>query len=120
MIAVGGIVFITLGVPFATYVLLTRNRHKLYSHEKFSARFGLLYAQYEPEFYWYELAEMLRKVALLGISMFIAPGTMKQVMCCLLMALVFMTMHIKLQPFDCDTDDNLQVRACCSAVPACG
>lgn len=97
MIAIAGIVVITLGVPAFTYVLLTRNRHKLFAQAKFAGRFGFLYAKYEPQYYWFEILEMFRKVSLLGVSLFIAPGTMKQILFCLVLAIMFMVIHIKLQ-----------------------
>lgn len=98
----------TIGVPLWTYVTLTRSRHKLYSNAKFEARYGFLYIRYEPKYYWFEMLEMARKITLLCVAMFISPGTMKQICFCLLVAIMYMVIHVKLQPFEEDMDDNLQ------------
>jgi len=103
-----GVLIYTMGVPLFIYTLLTRNRYKLYSSRKFHARYSFVYVRFESQYYFYELCEMTRKVALGGLVMFIASGTMFQICSAILFAVIFLVMHIKLQPFKQDIDDDIQ------------
>jgi Ca2+-binding EF-hand superfamily protein len=62
VVAVMGLLTFSLGVPLFNYLLLQRNRHKLFTGEKFHDRFGFIYIRYEAAYFWFELCEMLRKV----------------------------------------------------------
>ena len=50
---------------------------------------------------------MGRKIMLTCIALFIAAGSMKQILFCLMLGSIFLAVHIKTQPFDDDNDDNL-------------
>eukprot|EP00656_Telonema_subtile_P022648 TRINITY_DN2385_c0_g1_i1.p1 TRINITY_DN2385_c0_g1~~TRINITY_DN2385_c0_g1_i1.p1 ORF type:complete len:996 (+),score=324.08 TRINITY_DN2385_c0_g1_i1:74-3061(+) len=112
MAALFGIVLVTIGVPIFLYSLLSRNRQKLRISSKFMDRYGLLYSRFEPSFFWFECVEMLRKVSLLCLPLFVAPGTMKQVALCLVLSIGFMCLHVKFTPFEDEIDDHLQTICC--------
>jgi len=111
MIALAGILCFPIGVPLWCYTLLSRNRHKLFSDPKFSARFGFIYMRYEQTYWYWEITEMLRKFTLCGVIIFIASGTMMQLCFSIVVGAFFLSLHFKYQPYDDDLDDNLQTAA---------
>jgi len=106
-----GIIFFPIGVPVWCYTLLARNRHKLFTDDKFSARFGFIYQRYEQKYWFWETTEMLRKFTLCGVIIFIESGTMLQLCFSIAVGAFFLAIHFKYQPFDDDLDDNLQTSA---------
>jgi len=102
-----GILLYTIGIPFFIYLLLRRNRHKIYSSEKFKLRFGFIYIRYEPEFWFWELEEMCRKIVMVCAVPLISPGTPSQVVCAMLLTIIFFTAHMKCTPYLDDEDDVL-------------
>ncbi|GMH93148.1 hypothetical protein TrST_g13736 [Triparma strigata] len=49
---------------------------------------SFLYGSYEPKFWWFEIFETLRKLALTGFSVFLAPGTSAQIVMGIFMCLI--------------------------------
>jgi hypothetical protein len=74
-------------------------------------RFGFVYARYEPQFWFWETTEMLRKFVLCGLMIFIKQGSMTQLAVSILCGAFFLCAHVKYQPFEDDLDDNLQSAA---------
>eukprot|EP00003_Mantamonas_plastica_P021693 TRINITY_DN3548_c0_g2_i1.p1 TRINITY_DN3548_c0_g2~~TRINITY_DN3548_c0_g2_i1.p1 ORF type:complete len:1215 (-),score=279.89 TRINITY_DN3548_c0_g2_i1:292-3936(-) len=99
-----------IGIPLAFFIILFRNRQNL-TDPDFKARFGFLYDAYEPQAWYYELTELIRKLALTGALIFIAPGSASQVSVALLICFLAVVLHANLQPFVEDVDDNLQTAA---------
>lgn len=111
MIALIGIFAFPIGFPTAIYVVLSRNRHRLHNGPKLKTRFGFVFVRYEPQFWFWETTEMLRKFTLCGMMIFIQQGSMTQVAVSILCGAFFLCAHVKFQPFDDDLDDNLQSAA---------
>jgi len=63
---------------------------------------GFLFDDYRPDMYYWEVVELLRKLALTSILALIAPGTAGQVVVGLLLALfmLLLTLHLKPYKFD--------------------
>jgi hypothetical protein len=123
LIAVGVYIF---GVPFYMFWSLYKERKFLY-HEtpphsdgsffsEADARWyswnddllptlGFLYYSYEPNYYWWEVAEMLRKLFFSGIIVFIQPGSPSQLVAGLLVALFFAVYSAYAEPYISDSDD---------------
>jgi hypothetical protein len=103
----GAMVFVyPIGIPFSYWYLLWRQREKLNGkqrekegemseekalkealelraaneeeHQSLKA-LSFLYGSYEPKYWWFEVFETLRKLALTGFLVFLAPGTAAQV-----------------------------------------
>lgn len=108
IVATLGLLMYSLGIPVLDYLLLQRNRHKLFTGSKFRARYGFIFFRYEPQYFWYESVEMLRKFSLGGVVMFVQSGSMMQCVAAIMMSTVFLVIHGKFQPFDDDLDDDLQ------------
>jgi len=105
------ILIFPVGFPLMTFVILSRNRHRLHIEQKFKKRFGFAHERYEENFWFWEITEMLRKVLLCGVMMFVEPASMAQLSISILIGALFLCIHIKCQPFDTDRDDNFQSAA---------
>jgi hypothetical protein len=60
---------------------------------------SFLYSSYEPKYWWFEIFETLRKLALTGFMVFMAPGTAGQVVISLVMSITSLVVYSRLQPF---------------------
>jgi hypothetical protein len=69
-------------------------------------KFGFLYARFRIEFWWYETSEMVRKLFIGGITMFISPGTPTQIVAAIAANSFFMAMQLFCWPFK-TYDDNV-------------
>lgn len=68
--------------------------------------FGFLYARFRIEYWWYEISEMIRKLLIGGVSMFIQPGTPTQIIFVIAVNTFFMAMEMFCWPFK-TYDDNM-------------
>ena len=56
--------------------------------KKYLARYGLLYAKYEIRCWWWEMVELLRKLLLTGVVVFVVPGSVTQIWFAIIVSLV--------------------------------
>jgi predicted outer membrane repeat protein len=71
-----------------------------------SEQFGFLYARFKPDFWWYETSELVRKLAVGTLSMFIMPGTATQTVFAIGFNTYFMCQLLICWPFKA-YDDNM-------------
>jgi hypothetical protein len=100
------------GTPIMVGTLLRRSQEQLYDtqhpkHESTKKTLGSLYAQYEGDFYMWEIAVMMKKMTLTGAMVVISPGSSVQILVGLLIAIAYMLCVLKLAPFVQDADDWL-------------
>jgi len=115
----GGAVFIALytaGIPIAFFYILYHSARplangdavditradaaeKLDFEQRQLSRFGILYAKYEPQCWWWELVELSRKLVLTGAIMFMSPGFVTQIWFAILLSTVFLLGMAKYTPF---------------------
>ena len=62
-------------------------------------------SDYKPTFMWWELLILWRQLWLVGFTILIMPGTVEQLVICLLVVLSHMLMHAVAMPFK-DNGDN--------------
>jgi hypothetical protein len=60
---------------------------------------SFLYGAYQPKYWWFEIFETLRKLALTGFMVFMAPGTAGQVVISLVMSMTSLVVYSRLEPF---------------------
>ena len=68
-------------------------------------RYGLLYVKYEPRAYWYELVELLRKLLLTGVMIFVSPGGSAQIYFGVMVSLGTVMLLTRLTPYANDRID---------------
>ena len=56
--------------------------------KRYLARYGLLYAKYEIRCWWWEMVELLRKLLLTGVVVFVVPGSVTQIWFAIVVSLV--------------------------------
>jgi hypothetical protein len=75
-------------------------------------KLGYLFDSYEPEFWYWEVLEMIPRLFLTGLVVFIIPQVPNQMACGCLLSMLMILLIAKFQPFVVDEDDTLQL--CCS------
>ncbi|GMI40505.1 hypothetical protein TrCOL_g10999 [Triparma columacea] len=131
--ATGMILVYPIGIPLMYFVLLWRKRDLLEAgqtvkEESMSEEKALklaleerkmneiedptlkalsfLYGSYEPKFWWFEVFETLRKLALTGFLVFLAPGTAAQVLFSLIMCFFALVAYRDRRPFVSEFTDK--------------
>ena len=102
-----------LGIPMLTLGILRCNRAHLYDesspkHETLMLSVGSLYSSYEPQYYYWEVVEMMRKMLLTGAVQMVGAGTSAQALFAILICLAHMLFVLRTAPFEDDVDDVLQ------------
>jgi hypothetical protein len=108
-----------IGIPLLFSCILHSNKDALYDYDKatdtwrpnpeHAKKYGLLYCQYERTYLYWEGCEMVRKLMLTGIIIFIMPGTASQFAVGALIAMIFIVLNAKYQPYQSGDDDLLQL-----------
>lgn len=96
-----------VGVPVFFFSILYRNRGRL-NQDGILARYGDLYSCYKPEYFYYEIVEMSRKLLLTGIVIYIKPGTGLQLLVAVCISCIFLMLHTDKKPFKNEEDNTMQ------------
>ena len=105
------------GIPLSVFLALKANKKYLYirgvsndelqRHNDVVDEFGTLYLQYEPEYWYWEVTVIIKKMLLTGAMTIVAPGSSAQLAIALMVVLVNMLGELKISPFADETDDYL-------------
>eukprot|EP00937_MAST-01D_sp_MAST-1D-sp2_P007766 g7766.t1 len=105
-----------IGVPLLFLGVLFVNRKQLYAgdagHEadaEMEEELGFLYLGYTRKYWWWECVELLRKLTLTGLVVFIAPGTPTQLFVVVLLAQLFIVAYARQSPYFDGGDNDLQL-----------
>ena len=96
--------FFVLGIPVGSGVCLYRNQDLL-QDEDFKGRYGVLYESFRDDCWWGQSVAYLRKFTLIGMVIFISPGSATQTTFAFCAAYFFMMYHMRCAPY-CDTVVN--------------
>ena len=93
-----------IGIPLMFFLLLKfrRNVHP------WDDNLSFLYKAYRKQYWWFEIYELLRKLLLTGLIIFIAAGTATQIAIACIICAVTMCLHLRLRPYEARGDDILQ------------
>ena len=107
------LVVYVIGIPIASTVVLRCKRSKLFDKNDSTVRdvYGSLYEAYEPQFWYFESIEMIKKMILAGGLVLVAPGSSAQILVGILVTLAYLLLLMKTMPYEDDGDDSLQVLA---------
>ena len=67
----------------------------------------LNFDRYEPQYWYYEIYVLIKKMLLTGAIMVIAQGSSAQILIAIMIVLFFMLSVLKMGPFEADADDWL-------------
>ena len=106
------LIIYVIAFPIVLFWALHMNRQAIYDkdapdHERVHRRLGPFADQYEPEYYYFEVLVILRKLLLTGLVRLIAPGSAPQIMIALIVCVAYMCLVLKTAPFEQDLDDWL-------------
>ena len=82
-------------------------RERLVKGDPGLASLSFLYDSYEPQWYWFEVVETLRRLLLTGGLLFMNPGTGGQIAASMVMCLGAMRIYAGYKPFIEDSNDVL-------------
>ena len=99
-----------LGIPATMFMLLWCNKKHLHDEESLrhhyvETAFGGLYTQFEPQYWWFELVNLLNKTLMCGGLAMLAPGTSYQILFAVIIMLLHLLVVLKLAPYVKDTED---------------
>ena len=105
-----------VGVPLFTWISLYRVRAGMHDvkhihHVAIARRYGNLFQQYEPSFWYWECIEMIRKLMLTGGLVLAADGSSAQFLIAQIISLLYLVLVIRKLPYENDMDDVLQTIA---------
>ena len=83
-----------------------------------STALAFLHEDLKPYFYWWELAEMLRRFVLVGLLSVVAPGTVLQLVIGNLFCIAYLIVQVQANPFRNSSDDYMAV-VCSAALAIC-
>ena len=93
-----GILVYPLGVPLFFFLLMFRERDQI--HDAINKmKFGFLFADYKPAFFMFEIFDLIRKLSLSGLMIFFAQGSVTQLLCAMILSLIFLQCQTKLNPY---------------------
>ena len=101
------------GIPVFFFAVLWKaampqsNQTEWDSKDPYMGRFGMLYASYHPRCWWWELLELVRKLILTGVIVFVGTGTVSQSWFAMITAQFFLLMMTRFQPYGVKQIDHL-------------
>jgi hypothetical protein len=98
------LVLYPIGIPLLFFLMLKfkRNVHP------WDENLSFLYKTYRPEFWWFEVYELLRKLVLTGLIIFVMSGTATQIAIACIICACSICIHLRLRPYEEYFDDILQ------------
>jgi hypothetical protein len=99
-----------LGIPIAMFAILFRARYDIQHHPEDLAtkmKYGMLYSSYEPDYYYFEVVEMGRKLMMTGGLILVGSGSALQVLIGILVCFVHILIIFYTRPYVEDTEDKL-------------
>eukprot|EP00937_MAST-01D_sp_MAST-1D-sp2_P005255 g5255.t1 len=100
------IVAFACGVPMMLWSLLYRHRHNLLHVD--AQYLGFLVNDYRSEFWFWEVVECCRKLALTGVALFFGEqGSLLQLAVATALVAMYMVVLVKLQPYALPSDNDL-------------
>jgi len=103
-IAAFAFVLYPIGIPALFAYVLYENQESLHDedhpdHASTFAKFGFLYSSYTEDVFWWEIIMLVNKLLLTGLIIFIKPGTVSQLACGFVIAIVFFILHVRYRAF---------------------
>eukprot|EP00854_Cymbomonas_tetramitiformis_P033102 gene33102-42319_t len=108
VLAIPGILFYTIGIPLSNYMLLKRCEH-FRNNRVFFSFFGFLYADYDPDTYYWESVVMMRKSLMLVVTILLkGVDTGQQILLMWGIILGALVTHLNVLPYKEDLVDAME------------
>jgi len=101
---VASLILYPFGIPvmFLLMLYFKRNDHP------WDDNLSFLYKSYKPRYWWFEVYELVRKLLLTGLIIFVANGTATQLSIACILCILSICIHFRLSPYEEKFDDLLQ------------
>jgi hypothetical protein len=93
-----------IGIPVGMLVFLRFGRN----HHLWGERVHILYASYTPQFWWFEVYDLIRKLFLTGAIIFVRPDTATQIATATAFCMLSVAVHSATYPFKTRMDNRIQ------------
>ncbi|GMI40537.1 hypothetical protein TeGR_g4102 [Tetraparma gracilis] len=102
-----------VGIPTLYGVLLWRARLQLQEDGREEVerlhKTAFLWQDYEPELWWFEVFDCVRRLSLTGLLVFVFKGQASQIVVAMVLASVSVVAFVHFRPFVKDANDNLAI-----------
>jgi len=107
-----------VGVPLYLFVELNKHREHFYAkkdgtysdkHDWAYARLGGMFTQYEPQFWFWEIGNLIFKLCITGVLCIVAQGSAFQVILALVFCMINANLLLRFAPYDSETSDTLSI-----------
>ena len=106
-----------VGIPVATLWALLKNKNDMrVKNSPQRRKFAFIVGDYKPTYYYWECLEMLRKVSITGLLIFVRKGSVLQVVVAVLISFGFMIAHARSMPYRDDLANKFKLATECSLV----
>ena len=95
---------LVIGIPAVMFMALWKGVNR--SSKTWGSRVFILYASYKPDYPYFEVYDLIRKLFLTGIIIFVRPGTVTQIATATAFCMAALAIHLNIRPF-LDAFDNL-------------
>ena len=85
-------------------------------HERVIGKYGFVYGSYVESAYYFELTELIRKLLLTGVVIFVAPGSLAQMAFAFIVTLFFLVFNIAVNAFVDKAEGGLMFNALLSTL----
>jgi len=102
-IFVPSLIIYPFGVPMGFFFLL--NQAKL--SVTWTKRLSFMFTTYKEEYWWFECYDLLRKLFVTGVIIFVMPGTIVQIAVACMMHCVGCMVHFYTYPYESSADNSL-------------
>ena len=108
----------SVGLLVTYAALLLRARQAIVTRQPtaLSEALRFLHHEYSVEYYFWELAEMARRLVLVGFLVPFAPGSLQQLACGLMVAVIYLLLQLQARPYRRLADNYLAMTASFSLV----
>jgi hypothetical protein len=106
-----GVMSVPIGIPSLMLLVLLKNGSDIRSGGASYQRYQFVVGDYKPQFFFWDTLEMLRKVFITGLIMFVSPGSLMQLVVALIFCLGFLTSTAWLQPYGAPAANMFKVGA---------
>ena len=96
-----------VGVPVFFFALLQQARKSV----AWTKRLSFMFTTYKEQFWWFECYDLLRKLMVTGVILFIMPGTIVQIAVGIMFHMIGVIVHMRTYAFVAETDNILQTIA---------
>eukprot|EP00397_Hematodinium_sp_SG-2012_P000129 GEMP01000129.1.p1 GENE.GEMP01000129.1~~GEMP01000129.1.p1 ORF type:complete len:3041 (+),score=512.92 GEMP01000129.1:1243-9123(+) len=100
VVSVAGLIVWTIGIPLVAWLYMKRKRAELFSSMSTRQTFGFLYQGFEPEYYYWEIVILFRKILVRICAIIPVPDETLRLFYYMILAAISLATHQQFSPYD--------------------